>query len=172
MKIAARLSPILALLLIVGCGAKPLTQVYAARQTYTASLDGLTTAINAGQISDRATLVKIKDLRTLIEKGLDDSEAAARAGNTFTAKSLLNQVETWLEEYLILSKPATRPTSLNTEPSWTPQRSSPSSWAALRQSPDWCQPTRLSPPVATSPMSRWQAFEPSRLLLRPETTPR
>jgi hypothetical protein len=164
------------LAVLTGCQSQtpPLVQVYAARQTYTASLDGLTTAINSGAISDRATLVQIRDIRKQIEKGLDDAEVKARAGDKIGAQFILNEVSGWLETYLTLTKPrpATRPSTLNTETPWTPQRSSPSSSVALRQLPDWYRLMKPSPLAGNSVMSRWQASAPSRLLLRPETMPR
>jgi hypothetical protein len=158
------------MLAVAGCGAPPLTQVYAARQTYTGSLDALTTAINTHQITDRATLLKIKDIRAKIEKGLNDAETAARNGDRIGFKFLMDQVDGWLEEYLTLQKPATRPTSLYTEPLWTPQRSSRSSWALKRPLPDWLQPTKQPTADSLSPMSRWQAFARNRQQLRLGTT--
>lgn len=164
------------LLFLAGCPStpSPMVQIYAARQTYTGTLNALTTAINAGQITDRQTLTKIRDLRAEIEKGLDKAESKARAGDKVGASFLYQQVTDWLEEYLILStpRPATRPTSSNTETPWTRQRSLPSSSVAAKLLPDWYRPTKPLPVAANSPRNRWEASVRSRLLLRPETTPR
>jgi hypothetical protein len=160
-------------LAVTGCANKPpLTQVYAARQTYTGSLNALTAANQSGKIHDRATLLAIRDVRAKIEKGLDDAEAAARNGS-LNFQFLMNQVNGWLEEYLTLQKPvpATRPTSFNLETPWTPQRSSPSSWAALRPLPHSVVPCKRSATAGNSQTSKWPGFVPSRLLLRPATMP-
>lgn len=110
------LALLLALALCGGCQQQtpPLTQVYTAKQVYTASLDTLTTLINTGRITDANTLMRIRDARLIVEAGLAEAERAARAGDTATFKTWMDRVNAALETYLKLQGPptTTRPVSL------------------------------------------------------------
>jgi hypothetical protein len=140
-RIPALVALTLALLTAGGCGTSqpPLVQVYAAKQAYAGSLDALTTLIQTGQISDRATLVKIRDTRAVIDVGLAEAERAARAGDLTSFRSWMTRVNAALETYLLLQAPSptTRPVSLNVETPWTPSRSRPSSSPPARELPRW-----------------------------------
>lgn len=148
--------PLAALLLIFGlfalcgCGSQsPMVKVQALRQTYTASLDGLTTAINAGQIRDRETLLTIRDvIRPEIEAGLDDAETKAVAGDKIGANFVLSRVESLLERLLVIkskARPATRPVSLKPEnPAWKSQPSLNYLSALRRSFQSWERPLARS----------------------------
>lgn len=170
------LALLLALALCGGCQQQtpPLTQVYTAKQVYTASLDTLTTLINTGRITDANTLMRIRDARLIVEAGLAEAERAARAGDTATFKTWMDRVNAALETYLKLQGPptTTRPVSLNRETPWTPSRSRPSSSPAARRLPRWPAP---STPSTTAARSRPSSRPLSTVSWRPrvpETTPR
>jgi hypothetical protein len=128
---------LLMLATLTGCqSTTPLVQIAVAKQAYTAALNATTPLIEAGQISDRTTLMKIRDARTIVEAGLAEAETAARAGDVSTFKLWMDRVNSALELYLQLSPhPTTRPVSFNQETPWIPQPSSRSFSPERRPSP-------------------------------------
>ena len=99
---------LLALLSVTGCSffgvnLTPLQQVYESRQLYTATLNALSDARQAGLISDSAAM-EIETARQAVAKELDAMEDAALGNNPimFTgAKTAMNRALTVLLEWRV-----------------------------------------------------------------------
>ncbi len=109
MKHAARLSPILALLLLVGCANQtPVQTALDCHATYNITLSGLIDARKAGLISD-AQKAQIEAVRAPVYDAILQLDAAAIADNSTGYASALKQVRALLPSFqkflLMYAKP-------------------------------------------------------------------
>jgi hypothetical protein len=89
------------------------------RQVYTASLDSLTTAMQAG-VFTKEQVKEILAARHVLEKILDDADAANARGGNIDAQFWLDQINTALNTYIHLAQPANATTRPSARPVGSP----------------------------------------------------
>lgn len=85
-----------------GCGASPARKVIAAEQTYTEVANTLNVAIQQKQITDRDTLIAIREGALEVDAALDDAKARAIAGERIGFEFAWARANAALDRFLLI----------------------------------------------------------------------